>query len=226
MDALQERLKQTQSKFNATKDELKTAKSNYALIKSQYQHEIRKKSRDLDKLKERLNKMVQDSSVKVKMGMTLLNPLPKSVSVSALDKKENPDEQMYEIVVANYEEREKEILVENQALKDFLYSLYQSMNLGCEKSLNESVFQMPFELSKCSIQKEFSSSSSSVELESTSQSTQLKALHEQELKEKEWLKEKAKLELKCNQLQKTMDEQNEMMELLLKQEQRPVEDSL
>ena len=74
------------------REELKTTKSHPAFTKSAHQHDVRKKAKELDRMKDRLHKMTQEKSGSGKhLGMTLLNPLPKSTTM-VLDKKisENP----------------------------------------------------------------------------------------------------------------------------------------
>ncbi len=71
--------------MTAQKEELKTLKSNLAFVKTQASHDVRKKTQELDKMKARLQKMMNEKSG-LKMGMSLMNPLPKASATVLMEK--------------------------------------------------------------------------------------------------------------------------------------------
>jgi hypothetical protein len=73
------------------KEDLKATKSHLAFLKSQHQHEVRKKGKELDRMKNRLLKLVNEKTQVGKIGMKCINPLPKAAStIMSQTKKENP----------------------------------------------------------------------------------------------------------------------------------------
>ncbi|RKO84048.1 Afadin and alpha-actinin-binding-domain-containing protein, partial [Blyttiomyces helicus] len=126
LDAANIEVKEALERHATTKEELKACKSNLAHNKTQYQHEIRKRERDHEKLKERMLKTATDRSGK--MGtIRCLNPLPAGVGKEAKRKEKNGDEEMYRIVVTTYEEREKEVLAENETLRRSIFEMYTTL---------------------------------------------------------------------------------------------------
>lgn len=83
-DILQTENKALHSQMLLQREELKTFKSNLAFTKSQAAHDVRKKAQELDKMKTRLQKLMNEKSG-LKMGMSLVNPLPKASSTVLMD---------------------------------------------------------------------------------------------------------------------------------------------
>lgn len=77
---------------------------------------------DKEKLKEQLSKLVNDKS-RSNQTIQVVNPLPSKHDLNQ-NKSQDP---MYDIVVSNYEEREKEILQENAYLRQLLYDFYRAI---------------------------------------------------------------------------------------------------
>ncbi|RUS24275.1 hypothetical protein BC938DRAFT_473850 [Jimgerdemannia flammicorona] len=91
-------------------------------------HELRKREQDNGKLKERMQKILNDKYKGSNISLTLINPAPKS---STLPTKSgiSQDEEMYHEVLQGYEEREREILAENQSLRQSLTNLYREIDI-------------------------------------------------------------------------------------------------
>ena len=83
-DILQTENKAIHSQMLLQKEELKTLKSNLAFTKTQAAHDVRKKAQELDKMKTRLQKLMNEKSG-LKMGISLVNPLPKASSTVLMD---------------------------------------------------------------------------------------------------------------------------------------------
>ncbi|TPX67890.1 hypothetical protein SpCBS45565_g03517 [Spizellomyces sp. 'palustris'] len=130
LDAAQKSLKKEVEKYHAAKEELKTTKANLQYSKTQYNHDLRKREREHHRLKDRMQRIVTEKSAAQKIGLKLANPLPKAKTTTGgggQTKKVAQEDEMYNIVIKNYEDREKDLLVENQTLRDTLYALYSEL---------------------------------------------------------------------------------------------------
>lgn len=82
-----------------------------------------------EKLKEKVAKLITEKSGKGASSIQLANPL---ISTDFIEKEKKNDE-MYNIVISNYEEHEKEIMMENSGLRSLLQDFYrlivQKMNI-------------------------------------------------------------------------------------------------
>lgn len=115
---LKQKLKvETRSNSTAT-EQLKKLKSDLAFCKTHFKHETRKHKCELEKIKEKLSKLLSE---KPKQGVSFLmsNPIDSKYSYT-----EDVDEGMYNIVIKNYEAREKEIMQENSFLRQLVYDFY------------------------------------------------------------------------------------------------------
>ncbi|RKP38442.1 Afadin and alpha-actinin-binding-domain-containing protein [Dimargaris cristalligena] len=115
-------LKEVNEKHRSTKEELKSAKNNLQYSRSQYAHEVRKREQENLKVKDKMQRMVADKYKTGKIGMQLLNPIVKERNIGF--GKSAGDKELVDIVLGNYEEREQELLDENEQLRQSLYELY------------------------------------------------------------------------------------------------------
>ncbi|KAI9014167.1 Afadin and alpha-actinin-binding-domain-containing protein [Hyaloraphidium curvatum] len=142
----QKQLQESNIKHSLTREELKVARNNLQHVKQQCQHELRKKERENEKLKDRINKASNDRTaggVK-RPAIRCLNALPKASSSATLHE-QDPEDDMYRVVIANYEEREQEVLQENLALRRLLFSIYsdlQQIAVGLELPRDSTTFSM------------------------------------------------------------------------------------
>ncbi|KAI8904774.1 Afadin and alpha-actinin-binding-domain-containing protein [Gorgonomyces haynaldii] len=139
------------SKFQAQKEELKATKSNAVFQRGQFEHEIRKKQRELERMRDRLAKLMADRTVS-EISFKLMNPLKRVVKGAKEPQKsteEKDQDAMLKIVLDDYEHREQMVLSENQLLRDCLHRLYQSLYQTLQSqhltALKDSVFKLPFE---------------------------------------------------------------------------------
>ncbi|KAJ3154502.1 Afadin- and alpha-actinin-binding protein [Geranomyces michiganensis] len=129
-DTLQSSLKRETEKLSGAREELKTTKANLQYSKTQYNHDVRKRDRDFARLKDRMQRTVAE---KTKTGMTLINPLAKPhPSTTTSNGKQrgsnnNDADVMYAVVMKNYEDRERELLGENQMLRDTLFETFREL---------------------------------------------------------------------------------------------------
>ncbi|KAJ3166913.1 hypothetical protein HDU88_003002 [Geranomyces variabilis] len=122
-DTLQTSLKREVEKLSVAREELKATKANLQYSKTQYNHDVRKRDRDFGRLKDRMQRTVNE-----KTKMTLINPLAKPISSITSGKRNNNDTDiMYGVVMKNYEDRERELLSENQMLRDTLFETFREL---------------------------------------------------------------------------------------------------
>jgi hypothetical protein len=118
------------------KEKIKHAQNTLQSLKTQYVHEIRKKEIELQKLKENLQKKFNGSMVNSGVRFHLSNPLSK-IDMSTNRKSSNED--MFSILISNYENSEKELHNENCLLRQTLYDIYKEVELilGVEEDEQE-----------------------------------------------------------------------------------------
>ncbi|XP_052586116.1 afadin- and alpha-actinin-binding protein isoform X2 [Peromyscus californicus insignis] len=137
MIGLQERDRQLQCKnrnlhqlLKNEKDEVQKLQNIIASRATQYNHDMKRKEREYNKLKERLHQLVMNKKDK-KIAMDVLNYVGRADGKRGswrTDKTEarNEDE-MYRILLNDYEYRQKQILMENAELKKVLQQMKKEM---------------------------------------------------------------------------------------------------
>jgi hypothetical protein len=225
------------------KDELRKAKTSLNFYKTQFEHESRKFSKEREKLKERLAKLINDKSKAPPSTISMTATLPPKLET--VDTEEKKDE-MYDIVISNYEEREKELLQENSFLRQLLYDFYRSLEAKTQneleelgedvdeevanhESIHQAIFQLPLEMMRETVLGSFDKSLEhllSVFKISASQSEDYADLKVQlEAKELEIQEQKKQLEAKIAYTKESMTEKvneeikQKYMDLEMKQKQ-------
>lgn len=107
------------SALKSEKDEVKRLQSVINHRESQYKHETKKKERETNRLKEKLNQVLMDKSQKL-MGNEAINILPKTDSKRGTWKTTSKPEELYKLMLRNYEEKQKEMYQENLDLRNCL----------------------------------------------------------------------------------------------------------
>ncbi|XP_051021500.1 afadin- and alpha-actinin-binding protein [Acomys russatus] len=137
MIGLQERDRQLQCKnrnlhqlLKNEKDEVQKLQNIIASRATQYNHDMKRKEREYNKLKERLHQLVMNKKDK-KIAMDVLNYVGRADGKRGswrTDKTEarNEDE-MYKLLLSEYEYRQKQILLENAELKKVLQQMKKEM---------------------------------------------------------------------------------------------------
>ncbi|TPX30729.1 hypothetical protein SmJEL517_g05777 [Synchytrium microbalum] len=128
IEATEKSLKDVNTTLSSTKEELRVTKFTLQQAKAQFLHEVRKKERDQEKWKERhlARPDSKPSGPPGKQGQQLeqqkiriINPLRPTITPRV--KKED---EIYGLVIKTYEDREKEVLVENEDLRETLHRIY------------------------------------------------------------------------------------------------------
>eukprot|EP00833_Pecoramyces_ruminatium_P017586 jgi/Orpsp1_1/1191618/evm.model.d7180000087377.1 len=124
-------------KNNGTlKEKIKQVQNTLHSLKNQYTHELRKKEIELQKLKEKLQKKFNEGLSNSGVRYYVSNPLSKIVMSN--DRKSS-NEDMFSILISNYENSEKELHNENCLLRQTLYDIYKEVELilGVEEDEKE-----------------------------------------------------------------------------------------
>ncbi|XP_078264237.1 afadin- and alpha-actinin-binding protein A-like isoform X2 [Rhinoraja longicauda] len=112
------------------KEEIQKLQSIIASRATQYNHDLKRKEREYNKLKERLHQLVMDKKDK-KLCIDILNyvgRLDGRRSAWRTDKTEARNEgEMYKALINNYERHHKELMVENIELKQVLQQMKREM---------------------------------------------------------------------------------------------------
>ncbi|XP_075413849.1 afadin- and alpha-actinin-binding protein isoform X3 [Tenrec ecaudatus] len=137
MIGLQERDRQLQCKnrnlhqlLKNEKDEVQKLQNIIASRATQYNHDMKRKEREYNKLKERLHQLVMNKKDK-KIAMDVLNYVGRADGKrgswrTGKTEARNEDE-MYKILLNDYEYRQKQILMENAELKKVLQQMKREM---------------------------------------------------------------------------------------------------
>ncbi|KAJ3130338.1 hypothetical protein HK098_002567 [Nowakowskiella sp. JEL0407] len=159
-DSASRQVKELTSQNLSLKEELKNTKATLSHNRAQFQHELRKKQRELEKCKERVQKSAAGT-----VGIVMTETLPKKVKspvkslsrTKSFPQKKTGDAHIYDLVVQNYEDREKQLISENSTLRSLLLHLYNCVktklatppdsNDDFVKKITDAHFQMPLEVS-------------------------------------------------------------------------------
>ncbi|XP_050414073.1 afadin- and alpha-actinin-binding protein B [Patella vulgata] len=132
-----EKLRQITIKYKLLSTKLKTEKEEVKrlnlVLKSRdikYKHEIKKNEQDLAKLKDRIHQLLSDKTLDRNIGLDMINVLQRADgkrgtwNTRSAGKQE---EEMYQGMMACYEERHQELMCENTQLRDCLYTLQKNL---------------------------------------------------------------------------------------------------
>lgn len=131
----QEKVRQLELKNKKLSDQLAKSKDATRLLQvektrlaTQYEHAARKQEKDCQKLKERLQKLVAEKNSEKKLGMRLLNSLQRQDgSRGTWGNRGKADDEMHHVIVASYEDKQKELALENKELRMSLVSLERDL---------------------------------------------------------------------------------------------------
>ncbi|KAJ3225260.1 spindle assembly checkpoint kinase [Clydaea vesicula] len=172
IDLVEKNFKDSHQKNSVHLEEIKVLKSSHLTQKTKLTHELRKKEQENFRLKEKLQKKVVDSSSSQKVKIELINSHPetsyfnngvitptkfltksssimnlKNNSGSVLRKIDSADNQIFEEILRQFEEREKSLLLEIKILKESLESFYFNIKdkLNIQYDVGEKCrFQLPY----------------------------------------------------------------------------------
>ncbi|KAM6939410.1 afadin- and alpha-actinin-binding protein-like isoform 3-T3 [Lycodopsis pacificus] len=124
------KVKSLQNCLKNEKDEVQKLQNIIASRASQYNHEMKRKEREFNKLKERLNQLLVDKKEK-KPAIDVLNNIGRADGKRSLWKTQKTDAkhegEMYKTLLSNYDTRQREMLLENAELKKVLQQMKKEM---------------------------------------------------------------------------------------------------
>ncbi|XP_041646616.1 afadin- and alpha-actinin-binding protein-like isoform X3 [Cheilinus undulatus] len=127
---LQMKMKSLQNCLKNEKEEVQKLQNIIASRASQYNHEMKRKEREFNKLKERLNQLLVDKKEK-KQAIDVLNNIGRADGKRSLWKTEKTEAkhegEMYKTLLSDYDARQKELLLENAELNKVLQHMKKDM---------------------------------------------------------------------------------------------------
>ncbi|XP_063352657.1 afadin- and alpha-actinin-binding protein-like isoform X3 [Pelmatolapia mariae] len=127
---LQLKAKSLQSCLKNEKEEVQKLQNIIASRASQYNHEMKRKEREFNKLKERLNQLLVDKKEK-KQAIDVLNNIGRADGKRSLWKTEKTEAkhegEMYKTLLSDYDARQRELVLENAELRKVLRQMKKDM---------------------------------------------------------------------------------------------------
>lgn len=127
---LQQKIKSLQNCLKNEKEEVQKLQNIIASRATQYNHDMKRKEREHTKLKERLSQLLIDKKDK-KLAIEILNYVGRSNGKRGLWKtgknEARHEGEMYRTLLNEYENRQKELMVENAELKKVLQQMKKEM---------------------------------------------------------------------------------------------------
>ncbi|KAJ3266680.1 Afadin- and alpha-actinin-binding protein [Chytriomyces hyalinus] len=179
-------IKDLTEKYTIAKDEAAKSTLNLSSAMAQFKHKSKKKEAEFSALQDRLQKLTTEQLHAAKIGMRIVNPSMKKMSSlnlstaaapkTAAAKAEKHEKDLHAVAIRTYEEREKELLVELEDVKDTIYRVFQRMKAAVLKvkdadglstrtdSHEEARFHLPYNLVKTQINAHFESLVSEMEI--------------------------------------------------------------
>ncbi|XP_069088385.1 afadin- and alpha-actinin-binding protein isoform X3 [Pleurodeles waltl] len=135
--SIQEKDRQLQCKNKHLQQLLKNEKEEVQKLQNiivsratQYSHNMKRKEREYNKLKERLHQLVMDKKEK-KMAIDVLNYVGRADGKRSAWRTSKTDakneEEMYKVMLTNYELRQKQLMIENAELRKVLQQMKKEM---------------------------------------------------------------------------------------------------
>ncbi|XP_023151222.2 afadin- and alpha-actinin-binding protein-like isoform X1 [Amphiprion ocellaris] len=127
---LQLKVKSLQNCLKNEKEEVQKLQNVIASRASQYNHEMKRKEREFNKLKERLNQLLVDKKEK-KQAIDVLNNIGRADGKRSLWKTEKMEAkhegEMYKTLLSDYDTRQRELQLENAELRKVLQQMKKDM---------------------------------------------------------------------------------------------------
>lgn len=117
------------SKFKTEREEIKRLQSIIKDRDAQFKHELKKKEREVNKLKEKLHQLISDKTPNRRVGLDIANSLQRPDGKRSTWKSagNNKQEEMYQVVIHNYEDKQRELMLENADLRDCLVQMQKEL---------------------------------------------------------------------------------------------------
>lgn len=121
--------KTNSSKLKSEKEEVKRLLSVIRDRDTQYKHDLKKKERESNKLKERIHQLLADKTPNRRVGLDIAFSLQSSDGKrSQWRSTSNKQEEMYQHLMTGYEAKQKELLVENNELRTSLSHVHRDIS--------------------------------------------------------------------------------------------------
>ncbi|XP_076814079.1 afadin- and alpha-actinin-binding protein B-like isoform X2 [Clavelina lepadiformis] len=138
---LNQRIETLRKKLKSEQEKCRRLSSEMQSRDTQFKHEKKKKSQEVERMQTKLHQLLQDKKHERLLGIEILNSLQRSDGKRGkwtTDKtKKNNEQEMYQLILANYEDSQKELLNENTAMRKYLKQMQDE--LVC--ALNEKATQ-------------------------------------------------------------------------------------
>nr|XP_020452579.1 afadin- and alpha-actinin-binding protein isoform X2 [Monopterus albus] len=127
---LQLKVKSLQTCLKNEKEEVQKLQNIIASRASQYNHEMKRKEREFNKLKERMNQLLVDKKEK-KQAIDVLNSIGRADGKRSLWKtgktEAKHEGEMYKTLLSDYDTRQRELVLENAELRKVLQQMKKDM---------------------------------------------------------------------------------------------------
>ncbi|XP_028259946.1 afadin- and alpha-actinin-binding protein-like isoform X2 [Parambassis ranga] len=127
---LQLKVKSLQNCLKNEKEEVQKLQNIIASRATQYNHEMKRKEREFNKLKERLNQLLVDKKEK-KQAIDVLHSIGRADGKRSLWKTEKTEAkhegEMYKTLLSDYDTRQRELVLENAELRKVLQQMKKDM---------------------------------------------------------------------------------------------------
>ncbi|KAJ2159575.1 hypothetical protein GGF46_002937 [Coemansia sp. RSA 552] len=100
--------------------ELRTTRSNAAMVKAQFMHDGKKREQEAIRLKDRLQKLITDKHRSAKLGVELVNPIARDRSGRPMEATLGRDRQLLEELIGRYEANEAELVAKIDRLEELV----------------------------------------------------------------------------------------------------------
>ncbi|XP_062617225.1 afadin- and alpha-actinin-binding protein-like [Saccostrea cucullata] len=121
--------KTSTTKLKSEKEEVKRLTSVIKDRDTQYKHDLKKKERECNKLKERIHQLLADKTPNRRVGLDIACSLHSSDGRRSTWKTtSNKQDEMYQQLISMYEEKQKKLLVENTELRTSLKHVYKDVS--------------------------------------------------------------------------------------------------
>lgn len=135
---LQDRIESLRVKIKQEQERSRKMLIDLTSRDSQYKHEKKKLQQEIDKLLDKLNKLLQDKRKENFRSLEMLNSLKRNDGTRAKwstdkSKKSNEDD-MYRVIISNYEEAQANIMSENEHMRNYIKQMQHEIN----KALSDS----------------------------------------------------------------------------------------
>ncbi|KAF9420387.1 hypothetical protein BGZ94_009143 [Podila epigama] len=161
LGSVEDELRGETEKHRQTREELRSAKANLQYTKTQYAHEARRKEKEMDALKEKVQKSMSrgqalsgSGSTVIPGGITVLNPVPRLLFGK---QHVSEGEQLLKDVIEQQKAKELEIIEENEQLRRTLYTVHVEVEGLVNKVASpttNSLYGLPFDMIKEKIETE------------------------------------------------------------------------